>query len=487
MLTLPLSIEIYLSLAALYCLLVAVAAGKISKLNYSFMPLELTIRTSVLCLILALILALNGFVSLGAYASYFLDQGLVFDTLGFFSTLVVGILTLFALLYYFGYAKSLRTGDFELPILMVYSFASMVILLSSSDFIVSYLAIELQSLVFYILAASNRHSPLSTEAGLKYFVLGAFVSGLMLFGIATIYLSLGTVEFHAVRTLFGNPNLTAIFFLGLAFFISAILFKLSAFPFHSWTPDVYAGSPLPVTAFFSVVPKLAVLTFLVRLYNSVFAVALADWNFLFILLGLGTLTVGTFGALYQSTFKRLLAYSTISHVGFMVLGFSTGLFSGLVGSLTYVLIYSLTNLGIFGLLLSLRSRFTNEGDFYIDNIADLRTLFNTSPVLSFLLALFLLSLSGIPPLAGFFGKYSVLISLVEARLYTVAVLAVLIAFVSAYYYLRLIKLVFFMRPLLWSHRVFSVGFAYALGLLISLNAAFLFIFETTSLVITLWL
>jgi NADH-quinone oxidoreductase subunit N len=196
-----------------------------------------------------------------------------------------------------------------------------------------------------------------------------------------------------------------------------------------------------------------------------------------LLVSLATLFVGAFGALYQSTFRRLLAYSTISHVGFIMLGFSVGLPSGLASSLLYVMVYSLTNLGIFGILLSMRYRFLNDDDHSLNDIHELRAIFTSFPALSFLLGSFLLSLAGIPPLAGFFAKYFILTSLIEAKLYSAAVLVVLLAFVSAYYYLRLIKLTFFVRPFLWNHFSLSSKFAYALGFLIALNVAFVALFE----------
>jgi NADH-quinone oxidoreductase subunit N len=485
MLLIPLSLQIYLSVSVLYCLIAAVVAGKISKLNYSFSALEFTVRSSALCLLLSIFIAYNGFISLGRFASYAMDQGLVFDGLAFLAFAFLATFVIALLFYYGDYAQATKISDFEIPILMVYSFISMVILLTCSDFIIAYLAVELQSLVFYILAASNRFSPFSTEAGLKYFVLGAFASGLMLFGTAIVYFSIGTVDFYAAHFLLANDSLRPIFYLGLAFFISALMFKLSAFPFHSWTPDVYAGSPLAITAFFSILPKLAVLAFVGRFYLSVIFSSLEDWNFLFLLVGLATLFVGAFGALYQSTFRRLLAYSTISHVGFIMLGFSAGLPSGMASSILYVLVYSLTNLGIFGILLSMHYRFLNEDDHSLNDIHELRAIFTSFPTLSFLLGLFLLSLAGIPPLAGFFAKYSILTSLIEAKLYSAAVLVVLLAFVSAYYYLRLIKLTFFVRPFLWNHFSLSSKFAYALGFLIAINVAFVALFELTSTLILL--
>lgn len=471
MIVIPLAFEIYLAIALLYSLILGSLMSKISKFSYSFTSFFSVLSLSILTIILGFALILNLFSFFGPLTSLFLDQGFYFDKSSLFISLLISFFILVSAIFFYSYALI----EFEIIILMCYSLIAMLVLVTTSDFIMAYLAVELQSLVFYVLAASNRVSSESTEAGLKYFLLGGFVSSLMLFGISSIYLSSGSVELPALFLLMqdGSFSLNSTLILGLSFFSVALLFKLSAFPFHSWTPDVYDGSPLVITAFFSVVPKLSILAFLTHLSYFVFSNLSVEWGNFLSFVSAFTIIIGTFGAIYQTRLKRLLAYSTISHVGFALLGVSTLSVSGFDSSIFYVVTYSLTNMVIFFILIGSYSK----NSFHLETIDDLKNLSNSSPISAFSLSILLLSLAGVPPLAGFFSKYFILMSLIDSSSYTLAVIAVLLSVVSAYYYLRLIKFIFFISSDSWYKFSFNHSFSYIAALVLFLNLIYIFLYE----------
>jgi len=473
--------EIFISISFLFILILGVLFSRITKSQYSLNPSSIVGGLSVTTLLFAVVLAIN--TDLPVDTTYIFDQGLIFDKLSYYMRIFILLLSIpifyFLTVYYF----QIRGGEFEIFIIMGYSLVAMSILMCSLDFITFYLALELQSLAFYILAGSKKTSTLSTEAGLKYFILGGFSSAILLFGISLIYGLTGSVEFSSLSILLVENdtllNKTSIF-LALTFITSAILFKISAFPFHSWTPDVYAGAPLPITAFFSILPKIPLAVFFFRFYSSIFFNYPQEWTYLISIVGVITLLVGTFGAIYQTNLKRLLAYSTISHIGFILIGFSIGSASGLNSVFLYLIIYVLLSLGIFSILISnpYFKNYQNEDVNFINNIGELRSLFLANPISAIFLALFFLSLAGVPPLAGFFGKYSILLSLIEAKMYLIAVICVLASVVSAFYYLRIIRYLFFYKPDVWDFKTnVASPLAYLIAVLTFFNIFFLLFFD----------
>jgi len=473
--------EIFISLSFLFILVVGVLFSRLNKNQYSLNPSSIVGGLSIIILVFAIFLASNA--DLPEDTIYIFDQGLIFDNLSYYMRIFIFLLAIPIFYFLMIYYSQTRSGEFEIFIIMGYSLVAMSTLLCSLDFITFYLALELQSLAFYILAGSKKTSTLSTEAGLKYFILGGFSSAILLFGISLIYGLTGSIELSSLSLLLSeNDGLLnkASVFLALTFITSAILFKISAFPFHSWTPDVYSGAPLPITAFFSILPKIPLMVFFFRFYSAVFYNYPQEWTYLISIIGVATLLIGTFGAIYQTNLKRLLAYSTISHVGFVLIGFSTGSPSGLNSVFLYLIIYVLVSLGIFSILISnpyFKNR-KNEDVNFINNIEELRSLFFSNPTAAVFLALFFLSLAGVPPLAGFFGKYSILLALIESKMYLVAIVCVVTSVVSAFYYLRIIKYLFFYKPDVWDFKT-NVGspLAYLIAALTFFNIFFMLFFD----------
>tara|TARA_Y100001001_G_scaffold164362_1_gene196246 strand:- start:1649 stop:2740 length:1092 start_codon:yes stop_codon:yes gene_type:complete len=315
-------------------------------------------------------------------------------------------------------------------------------MISAGSMLTFYLGLELQSLSLYILAAFRRESSLSSEAGLKYFVLGALSSGFMLFGISLIYGYSGSVMFDSVAmAVYAMLELDGVvnqgLLLGLVFLLAGLAFKISAVPFHMWTPDVYEGSPTTVTAFFSVVPKLAAFAILIQLLFGPFAALYSEWSQIVWFMAAASMVLAAFAALRQNNIKRLMAYSSISNVGFALIGVTAG-WVGLEAVVTYLVIYMVGTLGLFAFILCL-----NKENQPVESISDLAGLSKTAPALSISAAVLLFSVSGIPPMAGFFAKLAIFLAAIQSGLIVLAVLGVLASVVSAFYYLRLIKVMFF--------------------------------------------
>lgn len=335
---------------------------------------------------------------------------------------------------------------FEYPILVLFSVLGMMLMISASDMLALYMALELASLSQYVLAAIQRDNVRSSEAGLKYFVLGSLASGVMLFGISLVYGFTGTVNFDQIAEVLTNisqgnlmPLLVSYGLVtGLVLVLVGFCFKISAVPFHMWTPDVYEGAPTPVTAFFAIVPKIAALFLLVRVLEQPFAELKVFWQQVIVFAGIGSMLVGALGALTQTNIKRLLAYSSIGHVGYALVGVAVGGASGGKALVIYLTLYLFMTAGTFGCVLLLRRR-----GKYLDRISDLSGLSQTHPALALALAALMLSMAGIPPLAGFFGKIYVFLAAVEAGFYGLAVIGVLTSVVAAYYYLKIIKVMYF--------------------------------------------
>src|SRR5437868_4672694 len=345
----------------------------------------------------------------------------------------------FAIVLLVGDAESERQRRFEYPVLILLSTLGMMVLVSATDLIALYLGLELMSLCLYVLAAFQRDSTRSTEAGLKYFVLGALSSGMLLYGASLIYGFTGTVSFAGIAKASTQAELGLIF--GLVFLFAGFCFKVSAVPFHMWTPDVYEGAPTPITAFFAAAPKVAAIAMFVRPTISAFPGILAQWQQIVVFVSIASMALGSFAAIGQRNFKRLMAYSSIGHMGFALIGLAAGTPEGVQGVLVYVAIYLAMTLGTFAGILAMRLR-----GVFVENISDLSGLARTKPAMAFFLAVMMFSLAGIPPLAGFFAKYFVFLAAIKAGLYTLAVLGVLASVVGAYYYLSIVKVMYFDEP-----------------------------------------
>ena len=339
------------------------------------------------------------------------------------------------------FARSERFDRFEFPILIVIATLGMMLMISANDLIALYLGVELQSLSLYVIAAINRDSPRSTEAGLKYFVLGALSSGMLLYGASLVYGFTGHTEFVAIAGALGGgaPSLGLIF--GLVFVFAGLAFKISAVPFHMWTPDVYEGAPTPVTAFFAAAPKIAAMAMFTRIAITAFEPVTSEWQQITVFIAIASMLLGAFAAIGQSNIKRLMAYSSIGHMGFALVGLSAGSLSGVQGVVIYMSIYLAMTLGVFACVLAMRRK-----DGMVEEINELSGLSRTNPVMAVILAALLFSLAGIPVFGGFFAKFYVFTAAIEAELYALAVIGVLASVVGAYYYLRIVKIMYFDEP-----------------------------------------
>ena len=311
------------------------------------------------------------------------------------------------------------------------------VMVSAGDLMALYVGLELQSLALYVVASIRRDSAKSTEAGLKYFVLGSMSSGLLLYGASLTYGYAGTTLFSGIISTLGHGMPLGLLF-GLVFMLSALAFKVSAAPFHMWTPDVYEGSPTPVTAFFATAPKVAAMALFVRIVLQAFPSITSQWQQIVVFVAIASMGLGAFAAIGQNNLKRLLAYSSIGHMGFALVGLAPGTTNGVAGVAIYMAIYLVTTLGTFACLLAMR---TKKG--YVEKIDDLAGLGRTNPGMAFALAMLMFSLAGIPPLAGFFAKWHVFVAAVEAKMYALAVIGVLTSVVGAFYYLRVVKVMYF--------------------------------------------
>jgi NADH-quinone oxidoreductase subunit N len=345
----------------------------------------------------------------------------------------------FAILMSLDYLKAERQQKFEYAILILLSTAGMGMMVSAGDLIALYLGVELMSLALYVVAASNRDSVRSTEAGLKYFVLGALSSGMLLYGCSLIYGFTGNVSFAGIAKASGDGGIGLIF--GLVFLIAGLCFKVSAVPFHMWTPDVYEGAPTPVTAFFAAAPKIAATAIFARVTVSAFPAIVHQWQQIIVFVAIASMLLGAFAAIGQRNIKRLMAYSSIGHVGFALIGLAVGTAEGIQGVVVYMSVYLTMTLGAFAAILAMRR---NEG--MVEDIGDLAGLARSNPPMAFFLGLLLFSLAGIPPLAGFFAKYYVFLGAIKAGLYGLAVIGVLASVVGAYYYLLIVKIMYFDAP-----------------------------------------
>lgn len=372
-----------------------------------------------------------------AFAELFVN-----DRFGAFMKLLILAGSSLSLILSLDYNAREKMARFEYPVLFVFATLGMLMMVSANDLISLYVGLELQSLALYVVAAFQRDSLRSTEAGLKYFVLGALSSGLYLYGASLVYGFAGSTRFANLAPLFAQgaaPELGIV--IGIVFVSAALAFKVAAVPFHMWTPDVYEGAPTPVTAFFAAAPKIAAMALFVRVLIVPFGPLVAQWQQIVVFISIASMALGGYAAINQRNIKRLMAYSSIANVGYALVGLAAGTEAGVRGVMIYLAIYLAMVVGAFACILCMR-----EKGRYVENIDDLAGLSRTQPVLAAAFAIFLFSLAGIPPLAGFFGKLYVFLAAIEARLYALAVIGVLTSVVGAYYYVRLVKIMYFDEP-----------------------------------------
>ena len=340
------------------------------------------------------------------------------------------------------YNEEQGIARFEFPVLVLLATTGMMVMISANDLITLYVGLELQNLALYVVAAFNRDSVRSSEAGLKYFVLGALSSGMLLYGASLVYGFAGTTAFDDLATLAaGGARVETGILIGLVFIIVGLAFKVSAVPFHMWTPDVYEGAPTPVSAFFAIAPKLAALALFIRFMISPFGPWIEEWRQVIVFLAIASMVLGAVAAIAQANIKRLMAYSSIGHVGYALIGLAAGTQDGIRGVLVYLAIYLFMTAGTWAVILCMRRR----GQM-LEGISDLAGLSQSQPGLALALAIFMFALSGIPPTAGFFAKFYVFLAAINAQLTGLAIIGVVTSVVSAFYYLRVVKVMYFDEP-----------------------------------------
>ena len=367
-----------------------------------------------------------------AYDGLFID-----DAFGRFMKVLVLLGAIVTLVMGHDFMAREKIDKFEYPILVILSSLGALILISASGLITLYLGLELMSLALYVMAAFHRDNLRASEAGLKYFVLGALSSGMLLYGASLLYGFAGTVDFAGIAaTINGKASLGVVF--GLVFLMTGLAFKMSVVPFHMWTPDVYEGAPTPVTAFFATAPKMAAVAITVRVIITAFPGITTQWQQIVVFISILSMVLGSFAAIGQTNIKRLMAYSSIGHMGFALVGLAAGTETGVEGVAIYMAIYLTMTLGTFAAILSMRINGRS-----VENVADLMGLSKTNAGMAFFLSMLMFSLAGIPPLAGFFAKFYVFNAAIQAHLYPLAVIGVLTSVIAAFYYLRIVKFMYF--------------------------------------------
>lgn len=418
--------EISLAIGALVLLMVGVFAGKGAASLVNSLAILLLIGVAAYIFVTPLDgLAFGGVFKADAFARFMKLAALLAAIVSLF---MAGLR-----------AKAEQIDQFEFPVLVVLATLGMMLMISANNLISVYMGLELQSLALYVLAAMNRDSLRSTEAGLKYFVLGALSSGMMLYGMSLVYGFTGNTGFTEIAAALSSETRSLGFVFGLVFVLSGFAFKISAVPFHMWTPDVYEGAPTPVTAFFAGAPKVAAIAMLVRIVSEAFAPVVHDWQQVIVFISIASMLLGSFAAIGQTNIKRLMAYSSIGHMGYALVGLAANSQTGVSGLMIYMAIYVAMTLGSFAIIMSMRKADGTPSE----NIDDLAGLSKTNPFMAFVLTVLMFSLAGIPPLAGFFAKYFVFVAAIEAKLYALAIIGVLASVVGAYYYLRVIKVMWF--------------------------------------------
>tara|TARA_Y100000591_G_scaffold137780_1_gene118247 strand:- start:4148 stop:5566 length:1419 start_codon:yes stop_codon:yes gene_type:complete len=417
--------EIFLSLSIMFLLLLGVFKKKSSKL---------VLNISLIVLLIIAVITFNE--TMGVSKTTLFSGSIIIDYLSSFMKIITLISAFSVLVISTNYLKSFKIFKIEYPILILSSVLGMMIMISSNDLIVFYMGLELQSLALYVLATFNRDQIKSSEAGLKYFVLSALSSGLLLYGCSLIYGFTGSTNFDIIADQLNSSEYALTF--GIVFILVGLAFKISAVPFHMWAPDVYEGSPTSVTLFFTMVPKIAALTVFIRFLYVPFLNQIDQWQTILIFLSIASMLFGAIAAIGQRNLKRLIAYSSIGHVGYALAGVATGTNDGIQSSVIYITIYILMNLGFFSCLLMMRRN--NE---YYEELDDLSGLSKNHPLLSISMLIILFSLAGIPPMAGFFAKFYIFKSVLEQSMYFLAIVGLLSTVIAAFYYLRIIKIIYF--------------------------------------------
>jgi len=419
--------EIFISLGIMFLLMVGVFKKNSSAIVYTL---------SIVVLLITLGLIVN-FPS--NQEMYLFNSSYKIDQLSTFMKIITIISGIFVLISSYKYTKIEKIFKIEYSILILCSILGMLVMISSYDLIVFYIGLELQSLSLYVLAAFNQNQTKSSEAGLKYFVLSALSSGLLLYGCSLIYGFSGSTNFYLISENIHSSEYGNVF--GIVFILVGLAFKISAVPFHMWTPDVYEGSPTSVTSFFALVPKIAALSVFIRFMYVPFINVINQWQIIIVFLSIASMILGAVAAIGQNNIKRLMAYSSIGHMGYALAGLATGTNAGIQSTIIYLTIYLVMNLGAFGCIFMMK----RENVFY-ENINELSGLSKNHPVLSLSFLIILFSLAGIPPLAGFFAKFYVFMSVIEVKMYALAVIGLVTTVVSAFYYLRIIKVIYFDKP-----------------------------------------
>ena len=413
--------EIFISLSIMVLLIIGVFKNNSSKLIYTISYLVIIIS-----------LAIN--INISDNFSLFNNSYLIDDFSSFIKSIIF-ITAFFVMLCSYNYVKIGNFLKIEYPILILCSLLGMIVMVSSNDLIVFYIGLELQSLALYVLAAFNRDNLLSSESGLKYFVLSALSSGLLLYGCSLIYGFSNTTNFDEISRNF-SFEYGVVF--GMVFVLVGLAFKVSAVPFHMWAPDVYQGSPTSVTVLFAMLPKIAALTVIIKFLYGPFLNLFSEWQIIIIFLSIASMILGAVAAIGQKNLKRLIAYSSISHMGYALAGLTTGTNDGIQSTLIYLIIYLIMNLAFFSCLLMLK-----RDDIYYENVQDLSGLSKKHPILAFCFLIVLFSLAGIPPLAGFFAKFYVFMAVIKEEMFFLAIVGLLTTVIAAFYYLRIIKVIYF--------------------------------------------
>ena len=416
--------EIFISLAIMFLLIVGVFKKNSSNLIYNL---------TIISLLIALALTFN--YPIETELSLF-NESYKIDYLSTFMKILTLVSGIFVMLTSSKYIQITKILKIEYPVLLLSSILGMMVMISSNDLIVFYMGLELQSLALYVLASFNRENLLSTEAGVKYFVLSALSSGLLLYGCSLIYGFSNSTNFVLIAENLNSNNYGLTF--GIVFILVGLAFKISAVPFHMWAPDVYQGSPTSVTLFFAVLPKIAALTVFIRFLYIPFINMIDQWQMIVVFLSIASMLFGAIAAIGQKNLKRLIAYSSIGHVGYALAGLSVGSNEGIQSAISYISIYLVMNLAFFSCLFMIR-----KSENYFENIEDLAGLSKNHPILSISLMIVLFSLAGIPPLAGFFAKFYIFMAVIEQSMYFLAVIGLLSTVIAAYYYLRIIKIIYF--------------------------------------------
>lgn len=423
--------ELLLALGALVLLLVGVYSGERSYFT-------------VTGLAIALILATGLVIIISPKVGIFGGNALILDGFSRYMKILMLVGALFALIMSVGFAKAEKFAKFEFPVLVLLAALGMMLMISAGNMLTLYMGLELHSLALYVLAACNRDNVKSSEAGLKYFVLGALSSGMLLYGISLIYGFTGQIGFKEIAQVLNGqaPQIGVIF--GIVFVLAGLAFKISVVPFHMWTPDVYEGAPTPITAFFASAPKVAAMALIIRVIVSAFLPLSGEhgvmpaWQQILVFMSIASMVLGAFAAIGQSNIKRLMAYSSISHMGYALVGLAAGSAIGVQGVMLYMTVYVAMIIGSFAFILGMRTR-----DGNVESIYDLAGLARTNPFMAIVMTIMLFSLASVPPMAGFFAKWSAFSAAVHAGLIPLVVIGMIASVISAFYYLRVIKIMWF--------------------------------------------